>query len=515
MSATAGTYANPVIPGFYPDPSLCKVGADFYLVTSSFQYSPGVPIFHSRDLVHWKQIGHCLTRESQLDLEGCRSSMGIYAPTLRFHKGRFYMITTNMNRYRNYYVWSEKPEGPWSDPIWLDWPGIDPSLLFDEDGRVYLTGTNELGSNEQPGIYQVEIDIETGKLLTERRLIWEGTGAQAPEGPHMYRIKGKYYLLIAEGGTEYGHMVTIARADSPYGPFEGNPNNPILTHRSTGSSIQAAGHADLVELEDGSWWTVFLGIRPVSVPFVGRHHHLGRETFLAPITWSEEGWPVIGDGGKVAEMMPAGTLRLDAEPPLKVIDEFDGHQLQHCWNFLRNPQDGDWSLEERLGWLTLHGSAVTLNDIASPAFIGRRQQHFNCTVSTLLSFDPVREGEEAGLTVYMNERFHYEIALTHDSEKGRKVILRRRLGSLWKIELEAALGGTEVILGFEASPTEYSFFYNEPNGELRAFGSGECFLLSTEVAGGFTGVYIGMYATGNGRPCTVPAYFDWFEYKPQ
>jgi xylan 1,4-beta-xylosidase len=514
MSTDIEVYTNPVIPGFYPDPSLCKVGDDFYLVNSSFQYFPGVPIFHSRDLIHWEQIGYCLTRESQLDLKGCGSSMGIYAPTLRYHQGRFYMITTNMNLSRNFYVWSEKPEGPWSDPVWIDSPGIDPSLFFDEDGRVYLTGTNDLFSNQQPGIYQAEIDIGTGKLLSERELIWKGTGANAPEGPHLYRIKGKYYLLIAEGGTEYGHMVTIARSDSPYGPFESNPNNPILTHRSMGSPIHATGHADFVEMENGSWWAVFLGIRPVSVPFVGRYHHLGRETFLAPVIWSAEGWPVIGEGGMAAEKMSVGTLMNGKGASFNIIDEFEDNQLHYCWNFLRNPQEIDWSLEARPGWLTLHGSAVTLNDIASPAFIGRRQQHFNCTVSTLLSFDPVYEGEEAGLTVYMNEQFHYEIALTYDSDKGRKVILRRRVGSLWKVELEEAVEGTEIIMGIEANTTTYSFFYNEPNGEQKAFGSGECSLLSTEVAGGFTGVYIGMYATGNGRPCKAPAYFDWFEYKP-
>ncbi|QJD85006.1 glycoside hydrolase family 43 protein [Cohnella herbarum] len=508
MSSIVGQYVNPVIPGFYPDPSICRVGTDYYLVTSSFQYFPGVPIFHSRDLVHWEQIGHCLNRESQLDLERCRSSMGIYAPTLRFHQGRFFMVTTNMNSRRNFYVWSETPDGPWSDPIWLDWSGIDPSLFFDDDGRVYLSGTNELGTNEPHGIYQAEINIETGQLLTERRLIWNGTGGQAPEGPHMYRVHGKYYLMIAEGGTEYGHMVTIARADSPYGPFESNPGNPILSHRSTNHPIQATGHADLVQLEDGSWWAVFLGIRPVSVPFVGRHHHLGRETFLAPVTWSAEGWPVIGDGGKVTEKLPVG-----AEASLIDKNEFEGNQLQLCWNFLRNPQAGEWSLEERPGWLTLHGSATTLNDIGSPAFVGRRQQHFNCSVSTLLSFNPVREGEEAGLTVYMNERFHYEIALTYNSDTGRKVILRRRIGSLWKVEFEAAVEDSDVILGLEADPSTYSFFYAEPNGERMPFGTAECSLLSTEVAGGFTGVYIGLYATGNGRHCTVPAYFDWFDYK--
>lgn len=513
MSTPEPFYMNPVIPGFHPDPSICRVGSDFYLVTSSFQYYPGVPIFHSRDLVHWRQIGHCLTRRSQLDLEGCRSSMGIYAPTIRYYRGRFYMITTNMNSMRNFFVWAERPEGPWSEPVWLDWPGIDPTLFFDEDGKVYLTGTNELFSSETPGIYQAELDIATGELLTERRLIWEGTGAIAPEGPHLYRIGGMYYLVIAEGGTSYGHMVTIARGKTPYGPFESNPANPILTHRDGHGSIQGTGHADLVQLADGSWWAVFLGFRPVSVPFSGQHHHLGRETFLAPVAWKEDGWPIIGDNGRVSERMKAGSLALEPELPWVERDDFDGRKLQLHWNFLRNPRAEDWSLDERPGWLTLHGSEVSLDDLGSPAFLGRRQQHFACEASTLLRFEPVREGEEAGLTVFMNERFHYEIALTCDSDANRKVILRRRIGSLWKIERAARVESSELILGVTADPHQYTFFYEETGGDRKAFGSGECYLLSTEVAGGYTGVYIGLYATGNGRRCSTPAYFDWFQYK--
>ncbi|MEK5061444.1 glycoside hydrolase 43 family protein [Paenibacillus sp. FSL H7-0326] len=511
--STSAKVINPVISGFHPDPSICRVGSDYYVVTSSFQYFPGVPIFHSRDLVHWKQIGHCLTRKSQLDLDQCKSSMGIYAPTLRFHQGRFYMVTTNMKNLRNFFVWAEKPEGPWSDPIWLDWPGIDPSLFFDDDGRVYISGTNSFEKAETPGIYQAELDIETGSLLSPRRLIWEGTGSVAPEGPHLYCIQGKYYLLIAEGGTEYGHMVTIARGESPYGPFESNPKNPILTHRSTGYPIQATGHADLVQAGDGRWWAVFLGIRPVSVPFRGRHHHLGRETFLAPVAWSSDGWPTIGDGGTVPEKMDVGTLRLEGETKWLEIDHFNETYLQPCWNFIRNPDPNSWSLEERRGWLTLRGSSISLNDMGSPAFVGRRQQHFHCTVSTLLHFEPTREGEEAGLTVYMDERHHYEIGLTLDPQNGRNVFLRRRVGSLWKVELQESFTGMEIVLGVEANESNYSFFY-ESNGIRKLFGLGECALLSTEVAGGYTGVYFGLYATGNGRSCTVPACFDYFYYSP-
>jgi len=425
------------------------------------------------------------------------------------------MITTNINNgIRNFYVWAERPEGPWSDPVWLDWPSMDPSLFFDDDGRTYITGPGGFRGDEPKGIYQAEIEIETGRILSERRLIWGGTGGKSAEGPHLYRNHGKYYLLAAEGGTEYGHMVTIARSKTPYGPFESNPGNPILTHRSTGSAIQATGHADFLQIEDGSWWAVFLGIRPVSVIFGGRHHHLGRETFLAPVTWSSEGWPVIGDSGKVSERMDAGTLPLETGTIWVDKDDFETKQLLPDWNFLRNPIDGDWSLEERPGWLTLRGSEITLNDIGSPAFVGRRQQHFRCAVSTLLSFKPVQEGEEAGLTVYMNERFHYEIALTYSKEGQRIVILRRRIGSLWKVELEARYESSDIILGVDADPTHFTFYYSELNGDRMSFGKGETSLLSTEVAGGFTGVYFGLYATGNGRRCTAPAMFEWFQYIP-
>ena len=514
MTEGSNRYANPVIPGFHPDPSVCRVGSDYYLVTSSFQYFPGVPIFRSRDLVHWRQIGHCLTRKSQLDLEGCKSSLGIFAPTLRYHDGRFYMITTNTNGFRNFFVWADRAEGPWSDPVWLDWPGIDPSLFFDEDGRVYITGTGGFRGDEPLGIYQAEIDIAAGRIISERRLIWTGTGAKAPEGPHLYKRNGLYYLLIAEGGTEYGHMASVARSDNPYGPFEGSPGNPILSHRSVDSPIQATGHADLIQAEDGSWWAVFLGIRPAPVMFGGQHHHLGRETFLAPVDWSPDGWPIVGDGGKVSACMAAGTLPFEeaSAAEWKEWEHFEGERLDTCWNFLRNPSDRDWSLTEKPGHLTLRGSAVTLDDVGSPAFVGRRQQHFDCDVSTLLSFKPARDGEEAGLTVFMSERFHYEMALTC-REGRRSVIFRRRIGSLWKVELEEPYEGTDIVLGVEADAAGYAFYYAHPDGERRPFGSGECALLSTEVAGGFTGVFFGLYATGDGKPSAAPAHFDWFRYR--
>jgi xylan 1,4-beta-xylosidase len=503
-------YKNPVISGFHPDPSICRVGEDFYLVTSSFEYFPGVPIFHSRDLVNWEQIGHCLTRESQLPLHQAKSSMGIFAPTIRYNNGRFYMITTNLTIGKNFFVWTEDPKGPWSEPVWLEWPGIDPSLLFDEDGKVYLTGTQDIFSGEPMGIYQAEIEIETGRLLSERRLIWEGTGGAHPEGPHLYKINGYYYLMIAEGGTEYGHMVTMARSEQPFGPFESHPNNPFLTHRSSSSPIQATGHADLVQYGDGSWWSVFLGIRPAPIPFSGKHHHLGRETFLAPVEWNEEGWPTIG--AQVELEMDGKSLQIEEVGQWKDRDDFDEKTLDFSWNFLRNPKKESWSLTDRPGYLTLYGSSISLDDVDSPAFVGRRQQHFDCKVSTSLEFFPTEEGEEAGLTVFMNNRFHYEIALGI-REGVKKVFVRRRIGSLWKVEAEQEYEQAAIILSVQADAKNYSFAYGLPGGESITLGSGECSLLSTEVAGGFTGVFFGLYATGNGKDSTLPANFDWFEYR--
>lgn len=244
------TYLNPVLPGFYPDPSVCRVGPDYYLVTSSFEYFPGVPIFHSLDLIHWHQIGHCLTRASQLALANISSSQGIYAPTLRYHRGRFYMVTTNVSASGNFYVYTDNPAGEWSEPIWLQQEGIDPSLCFDGD-HTYLTSS---GDRPLPGIYQCEIEIETGRQLTEARYLWRGTGGRFPEAPHLYHIGDYYYLFIAEGGTEYGHMETLARSRSPWGPFEPCPHNPLLTHRNDGyHPIQGTGHADLIETHDESW----------------------------------------------------------------------------------------------------------------------------------------------------------------------------------------------------------------------------------------------------------------------
>jgi len=500
-------FKNPIIPGFHPDPSICRVGEDYYLVTSSFEYFPGVPVFHSRDLVNWEQIGHCLTRKSQLNLHQEPSSGGLFAPTLRYHDGTFYMVTTHTTKGGNFFVWSKDPAGEWSDPIWLEQGGIDPSLFFDDDGKVYLTSN---GGGVRPGIYQCEINLQTGMQTTKSTLIWEGTGGAYPEGPHLYKINNLYYLFISEGGTEHGHMITAAKSERPYGPFEPCPRNPLLTHRSLGTPIKAVGHSDIIMIQDGSWWMVCLGIRPIPYPY---KHHLGRETFLSPVVWQSDGWPLVGVDGVIHMEMEGPDLPQYLFDKKANRDDFDNTSLAFYWNFIRNPHPEDWSLSERNGWLSLKGSDITLNDVESPAFVCRRQEHFNCDVSVMLDFEPQQEAEEAGLTVFLNEKHHYEIAVTCLDAK-RCIIFRRRIGSLWKIEYCEEILHDPLVLRIQADHEIYTFSYMFQNYQPVTIGKGECSYLSTEVGGKFTGTYFGMYATGNGIINKTTAYFDWFEYVP-
>ncbi len=497
------TYKNPVLPGCYPDPSVCRVGDDFYLVTSSFAYFPGVPIFHSRDLVHWRQLGHCLNRASQLKLSGAASWGGIWAPTLRHHAGTFYLTTTNMAAGGNFIVTASSAAGPWSEPLFVAQPGIDPSLFFDEDGSVLYTTSHG-------GALQSRIELATGKLLSEPKVIWAGTGGQHPEGPHLYRHGGWYYLLLSEGGTEYGHMITMARSKSPWGPFEPCTRNPLLTHRSQQSPIQGVGHADLVEAPDGSWFAVALGFRPNGYP---PRYHLGRETYLSPVQWADDGFPVFGRLGRLA-LEQETSLSLSPLPTASPRDDFDVGELALCWNYLRNPDPTLYSLSERPGHLRLRGAAEGLDAVASPAWLGRRQCHFSVGVAVALEFSPQAEREEAGLVVRMNEDHHYEIFIAL-REGARSVVLRRQIGSL-RAEVARLPLPSEAerwVLAIDAHKDNYVFLHGRSESELTALGSGETRYLSTEVAGGFTGVYFAMYATGNGAACAQPADFDWFDYR--
>ena len=510
------TFTNPILPGMYPDPSICRVGADFYLVNSSFEYFPGVPIFHSRDLVNWTQIGHVLTRDSQLDLTGVYSSGGIYAPTLRHHAGRFYMITTLVGvpgHGGNFFVTAEDPRGPWSDPIWLDrgeTGGFDPSLLF-AGGDVYYLRDGKGSDKDHPRVYQARIDPKTGALREPMQPIWNGTGGIWPEGAHVYEMKGRYYLFAAEGGTEYGHSEVVGRSASPSGPFEAFPGNPILTHRDRADHpIQATGHADVVELDDGTAWAVFLGVRPQG----GRYQHLGRETFLAPVKFSADGWPMIGDAGHVELNMPAPRLPPQPLAPVPARDDFDRPALGLEWTFVRNPKAGDVSLTARPGFLRIAGSPVTLNDVGSPAMIVRRQQHIRAQWRAALEFVPRAVNEEAGLTIRANERFHYDLAVRL-GDFGREVVLMYYTGGKSTVMGKTPIPDGPVMLEISADAASYRFAVAGgrplPPLPTRGLSAEEIHRLDRNH---FTGAVIGLYATGNGKRSTTPADFDWFEYEP-
>lgn len=413
---TRATFSNPVIPGFYPDPSICRVGETFYLVSSSFEYFPGIPLFESSDLVQWKQIGHVLTRESQLDLRAAGPSQGIYAPTIRWHDGVFFVTATNVSGGGHFIVHTTDPYGPWSEPVWVDQDGIDPSLYF-EDGLTYFQsnvepephGEHAVDPGFVRGIQQCVVDPFSGAKLCPTRFLWAGSGGRFPEAPHLFRRGASYYLLVAEGGTEAGHMVTIARAESPWGPFESNPANPILSHRSLASPIQSTGHADFVELDDGTWWAVLLGTRPHK----GRHH-IGRETFLAPVSWDSEGWPRIGENGKVLAEHVRPTLA-QTTPTSSGRDDFDEAELAVEWASLRRPIGSNSSLTRRPGWLTLTGRSAHTGD-PDLSFLGRRQQHVRFSASTLVEAQPA--SGEVGLIARMDERHHYEMFVTERRDNG-------------------------------------------------------------------------------------------------
>lgn len=503
-------YRNPIIPGFHPDPSICRVGQDYYLVTSSFEYFPGVPVFRSRDLLNWKQIGHCLTRPSQLPLDHAPPSGGIYAPTIRQHAGRFYMVTTNVSHGGNFFVHTTNPAGEWSEPIRIDEDGIDPSLYFDDDAKVYFVSNNSKSHPGKPGAFQCEIDIATGKIIGPSHHLWTGSGGQYPEGPHVFKKDGWYYLLMAEGGTEFGHMVTIARSRNINGPYEPCPQNPILTHRSINTPLQSTGHSDLVQDADGKWWIVFLACRHVGYP---KMHHIGRETCLAPVEWSDDGWPIV-NGGKPVELEVQTDRTVPAQiPPVASRDDFDAPTLSFGWNFRRNPDPTAWSLSQRKGSLSLRCIPTTLNDIASPAFVGRRQEHLTCSAKTHLDFVPQAAADEAGLTVFMREDHRCDIAIGH--RNGQLVaVLRRCVGSLTAEVAVYPIPVGPVVLQVRAEPEWYHLSVLPDGGAAIELGKVETRHLSTELAGGFTGVYFGLYATANGVASQGVGHFDWFDYFP-
>jgi xylan 1,4-beta-xylosidase len=523
-------FHNPILPGFHPDPSICRVGEDYYLVNSTFEYFPGLPVYHSRDLIHWRPLGHVLDRPSQLPLDGVYASGGLYAPTIRFHKGTFYVINTlvgGTSKSGNFIVKATDPAGPWSEPYWLEnAPGIDPSLLFDDDGRAWYVGNREAANSRYEGhteIWLQELDLEAMRLIGKPCVLWEGAARDATwaEGPHLYKINGQYYLMIAEGGTGHDHAVTIARSAKIDGPYQANRRNPIMTHRHLGQDypIVGTGHADLVETQSGEWWMVLLAMRP----YGGYFYNLGRETFLVPVRW-EDGWPVVAPGsGRVESVERAPNLPEHRWPSRPVCDHFDTRTLAPEWNFLRTPRDDFWSLSEHPGHLRLRLRPERLTDMANPSFVGRRQQHMRFTARAALEFKPRHENECAGLVLLQNNEVHIRFVISGGAATTVRLVKRAARES--EVPLLPVPAGTDVVLAefpvessrfhfkVEADGQAFSFFIaTEPEAWQPVAEGVDGHFLSTPCAGGFVGTYIGMYASSNGQPSTNTADFDCFEY---
>lgn len=496
----AGHFRNPILAGFYPDPSVVRVDDRFYLVNSTFAWLPGIPVFESRDLVHWRQIGNVIDRASQLDLAGIGVSRGIFAPAISYHDGTFYLITTAVDRGGNFYMTARNAAGPWSQPNWLAFDGIDPSFFFDTDGKAYVVNNGppegEPLYDGHRAIWIQQFDIGRGDMTGPRKLIVDGGTdlARRPiwiEGPHLYKRDDWYYLTCAEGGTGVNHSQVIFRSRSPWGPYESYEHNPILTQRDLPADradpIINAGHADLVEAPDGSWWAVFLASRA----YAGGHYNTGRETFLLPVTW-KNGWPVILEQGRSIPLVERGPrfMGTGSQAPrtgnFRSRDEFDG-PLDAAWMQLGTPRSHAHAIEQ--GLLRLEPASAQDDS----ALLARRQQHTAFDVTTRVRLPDAR-GVTAGLAALQNERYWYRLGLRNAID-GVTLELWRCAGAKEQLVAHAKLRRTDAVsLRISGDAGRYSFSYDAGAGWQALRSDEDATLLSTDVAGGFVGTMLGLFA---------------------
>jgi xylan 1,4-beta-xylosidase len=530
---------NPILRGFNPDPSIVRAGDDYYIATSTFEWYPGVQIHHSRDLVHWRLLTRPLTRASQLNMIGDPDSCGVWAPCLTYADGLFHLIYTDVKRYgrasqpgaggatfrdfHNYLVTSPDIEGPWSDPIYLNSSGFDPSLFHDEDGRKYLVNMlwdHRPGANRFAGIVLQEYSATERRLIGGRRNIFTGTPIGLTEAPHLYKRDGFYYLLTAEGGTGWGHAVTMARSRDIAGPYELHPDTYILTARDRpDAELQRAGHADLVETPAGQTYMVYLCGRPLKNR--GRCT-LGRETAIQPMVWSADGWLRTIDGDampRVEVAAPALTPRAFPAAPDRV--DFDAPQLPIEFQWLRSPwPDELWSLTARPGYLRLYGRE-SVGSVFRQSLVARRQQSHCCSAVTRIEFEPAHFQQFAGLICYYNSaKFHY-LYLSHDESLGRHLRVMSALPD--QLQSDAftppvpLAAGVPIELRAEIDEERLLFAYRVDEGEWQWLPQVfDASILSDEATApglpNFTGAFVGMAChdtSGSGRH----ADFDWFEYR--
>ncbi|HEY9043726.1 MAG TPA: glycoside hydrolase family 43 protein [Rheinheimera sp.] len=503
----AGQYQNPVLAGFFPDPSITRNGDDYYMTVSSFTYMPGLPILHSRDLVNWQIIGYALTQQSQLQMDDLQVSRGIFAPTLRYHDGTYYLITTVVDRGGNFILTATDPAGPWSEPIWLpEIDGIDPDIFFDDNGKVYIAHNGDPVESLYEGhkaIWLWQYDPQSQQVLPDSKRLLVNGGVDLStkpiwiEAPHLYKHDGWYYLLCAEGGTADQHSAVIFRSRSLTEPFVPYSNNPILTQRDLAPErpdpITTAGHADFVQLPNGNWWAVFLASRA----YQQRYFNTGRETFLLPVSW-QDGWPhILPAGQQIPYRLAAPQLATAAvaEPLTGNFiwrDDFDSNQLNLHWNALRR-FDHSW-LEFNNGYLQLTAKPDSLASLQQPAFISRRQQHTNFTASTALSVPaaPV----SAGIVAFQNEQHHYYLGVRR-TDSGSEVFLQQANGATPENIASMSLpeGTNSVQLKISGNAGSISFYYAVVDNNWQPVATEQdALLLSTQVAGGFVGTMLGLHS---------------------
>lgn len=505
-------YQNPVLKGFHPDPSVIRVGEDYYMVNSTFQYFPAIIISHSRDLVHWETIGHAITKNEYLDLSGISDSHGIWAPDLSYHNGVYYIFAPlRLNNppegekapLRVQLVMkSDKPEGPYSKPVLLPVDSIDPSHFVDDDGTHYMI--------VPPGINVVKLNNNCDKVLEGPVQVWKGTGKRAPEGPHIFKRGKYYYAVLAEGGTGYGHSITEARAHALYGPYEPCPYNPVLTQTDPNAKLQRCGHGSLVETQNGDWWVLYLCGRPNE----GNYTTIGRETALDPVEWTDDGWFLINqrNGPSEKQIQPDLPETVYSE---NYFDDFNGGSLSHEWEFVRNPDTGLCSLKQRPGYFRIITGDCDLSSIHSVNTMLRREEAFHYNATLKMEFCPAN-GEEAGLVCYYGIRNYIKLFLTGHGEKRSVVLEENRNGTLNHLG-EMPFQGNAVFLQVHTQGQKRLFCASADQENWNPIGTEQdCTFLSDEgVTEGkhHTGTLVGMFANNHGSGSRIPADFDWFNYK--
>lgn len=504
------TFRNPILPGFNPDPSICRVGDDYYAVTSSFTWYPGIPVYHSKDLVNWEIIGHGLNRPNMINMDGVNDNDGIWAVTIRYHEGLFYLITTASKCGGNFYLTATDPRGPWSDPVWLkDATGIDPSLFWDDDGKCYYTGNSwdfKKSWPSQCAVWMQELDLKQQKLVGERKVLAYGhaNNATFAEGPHMYKVNGKYLLLMAEGGSSYNHAVTAHQSKSLWGPYVSCVVNPVLSHRHLGEKypLQGLGHADLVQTLNGEWYSVVLGKR-----MIDGYNPLSRETFLCKVDF-ENSTPIYNAGhGVVLTEQERPNLPWTPVRQVAAKDEFDGTGLAPYWYFTRVPQKKWYSVSN--GKLTVQPQSEVMDSLVNSAMIIRKLTGHIFTATTRLEFQTKKENEQAGLVLYRTANGYYALL----KDKSGITLIKKHLGQKELIK-HVPYNNSQVYLHVKANGLKVDFSFGKTPDDLTNIGATQSLeVIADNKYNKFNGPGVGVYATANGKASTNKALFEWFEYK--